>query len=101
MLSGSFEFELYRYCVDPRETQIACGVPTFAICDLKAPSPSKTWMRLLPASATYRLPAASLASPRIWLNCPCADPVCPHDFRKSPSLVNFAIRLLPPYPSAT
>src|SRR6185295_6629094 len=101
MLSESFEFELYRYCVDPPETQIACGTPTLVICDLNVPSPSNTWMRLFPASATYRLPEASLAIPRIWLNCPCADPVCPQDFTKLPSLVNLAIRLLPPNPSAT
>ena len=52
MLSASFEFELKRYCVGPPEMQIACGVPTLAICDLNVPSPSNTWMRLLPASAT-------------------------------------------------
>ena len=38
------------------------------------------------------LPAASLAIPRILLNWPCADPVCPHVFTKFPSGLNFATR---------
>jgi len=40
------------YFVAPPEMQMACGVPMFVICDLNVPSPSNTWMRLLPASAT-------------------------------------------------
>jgi len=32
--------------------QIACGDPIPVISDLKAPWPSKTWMRLFPESAT-------------------------------------------------
>src|SRR6266480_6179754 len=46
-------------------------------------------------------PALSIAMPRILLNCPGPDPVCPHDFWKSASLLNFAMRLFVPNPSAT
>ena len=58
--------------------QSADGAPTFVYCVLKVPLLSKTWIRLLPPSATYTLPCASTAmavtEPNIPVRCPFRAP---------------------------
>ena len=79
---------------------IVSGVPMLPNCDLKFPSASNTWMRLLPTSATYTLPCASTARLFTPANWPFAEPVDPHCLMKRPSFSNFATRFVLPMPSA-
>ncbi len=80
---------------------IASGVPMPPNWLLKVPSASNTWMRLLPLSATYTLPCASMAMAFTPWNWPGSVPVEPQWRMKRPSLSNFATRLFVPMPSAT
>ena len=79
----------------PGVMQIAVGVPTFVNCVLNVPLPSNTWIRLLPSSATYTLPCASIAMPCTMLNCPGSVPLEPHDLMYLPVGSYFAMRALP------
>ena len=51
------------------------GIPNF---NTKTPLLSNFCTRVLPASATYTLPAASVAIPLGVRNCPSVDPEVPH-----------------------
>ena len=64
------------------------------ISRMKVPSPSNTWMRRLPRSATKMFPFASAAMLCGVLNSPGFLPRSPHDFSQRPSLSTLATREL-------
>ena len=102
MLSGSFEFELKRYCVAPPEMQ------------MRLRRADAGDLRLEGALAVEHLDAVVAGVGDVdvagRVAGDAADPVeltlarircCPHVFTKSPSFVNLAMRLFVPKPSAT